>query len=141
MLALGAEILSKTSKGDADTLIKLYEMAMTGDNRKALMWWWNHPPVKTYADFKKKYPPDSEGYMNFVALGGFFEQLGVLAYYGLIHKEAVMDMYALLWEKSEPIVKGIQKERGRGVFENWEWLAKEKAKWLKTRPPKFPDEK
>mgnify|MGYP001142051851 CR=1 FL=1 len=66
---------------------------------------------------------------------------GVLVYYGLVHKEATMDMYALMSERPEPIVKGLQKEFGRGVFENWKWLAKGRSQWLKTRAPKFPDEK
>jgi hypothetical protein len=132
--------MSKSSKGETELLIKIYEMAMSAENKKAAMWWMNEPKM-TYEQFKSKYPPGSEGYTNFITVGGFFELIGVLVYYRLIHKEAIFDLIGLQWEKSEPIVKGMQKEQGRDLFENYEWMAKEKAKWFKTRPPKFPEDK
>lgn len=117
--------------GNAELLIKIYEMVMSVDNKKAFMWWM-HEPRMTYEQFKSKYPLGSEGHTNFVTFAAFLEFIGVLVYYRLIHREAIFDLFDMKWEKSEPIVKGMQKELGRDFFENYEWMAKEKAKWLKT---------
>lgn len=63
-------------------------------------------------------------------------------YYKMIAQEPVLDFFAMMWNKSEPLVKGMQKELKHPTqFENYEWLAKKKAQWLKTRPAKFPEEK
>ena len=129
--------MSKPSGGNADLLLKLYEIGMSADHVKASIWWINEPKM-SYEQFKGKYPPGSEGHTNFTRYAGFMEFVGVLVYYRLIHKEAIFDLFNMAWEKSEPIVKGMQKEHVRELYENYEWMAKEQAKWLRTRRPKFP---
>jgi hypothetical protein len=77
-----------------------------------------------------------------MAVAPFFKLAGVPVYYRMISEEPVFDLFPLMWDKSEPVVKGLQKElNSPGLFENYEWLAEKKAEWEKTRPPKFPDEK
>lgn len=39
--------------------------------------------------------------------------IGILVYHGLLNEELAFDSFELLWDKSEPIVKGMQKEWGK----------------------------
>jgi hypothetical protein len=131
----------KPTKEDAGMILKLVEMIYSTEDLKKGMWWVTDEPSVKYDEFKKKYPVGSEGYRNFMNVGMFYELLGVLVYYGVLNEDLVFDLFATMWSKAEPIVKGIQKEKGRDFFENYEWLATKKTKWLKTRPPKFPEGK
>jgi len=133
--------LPKPTKADAEMFLKIWDMFRDEDLKKAMWWLQEEPAVKSYEEFKKKYPMGSEGYRNFMTVGMVFEMVGVLVYYGVLNEDLVFDFFSFMWNKAEPIVKGMQKEMGRTLFENYEWLVKKKAEWSKKRPPKFPEEK
>ena len=61
-------------------------------------------------------------------------------YYGLLNENLAFESFELLWNKSEPIVKGVRKEWGPRIYENYEWLAKKNLEWSKTRPLKYSEE-
>jgi hypothetical protein len=132
--------LSKLNKSDAELLLKIYEMSRTGKLMDSMMWLLAEPII-SYDDFKKKYPAGSEGYQRFIDVASFYEFVGVLVYYKYVNPEPIHDFFAYLWDKSEPIVRGMQKEYGSDFLENYEWLAMNKREWSKTRPKKFPDRK
>ena len=131
--------MPKPTKADASILLQFFgTMRLDEDAKKALFWLWETPAIKTYKEFKEKYPMGSEGYRNFVTVGMYFETLGVLVYYKLLHEDLVFDVFALLWDKVEVVVKGLQKEyKSPRMFENYEWLAKKGSEWHRKHPPKL----
>ena len=91
-----------------------------------------------YENFIKKNPIGSEGWNNFLSIAGFYEMVGVLVKYGTINEDMVLDFHSTVWNKLGPLVKGLQKEReSPRILENYEYLAKRKAEWLKEHPPIF----
>ena len=131
--------MPKPTKADASILLQFFgTMRLDEDAKKAMFWLWETPAVKTYKEFKEKYPIGSEGYRNFVTVAMYYETLGVLVYYKLLHEDLVFDAFALLWNKVEVVVKGLQKEyKSPRMFENYEWLAKKGPEWFKKHPPKL----
>ena len=100
--------MPKPTKADASMLLQFFgTMRLDEDAKKAMFWLWETPAVKTYKEFKEKYPIGSEGYRNFVTVGMYFETLGVLVYHKLLHEDLVFDAFALLWDKVEVVVKGF----------------------------------
>ena len=131
--------MPKPTKADGSMLLQFFgTMRLDEDAKKAMFWLWETPAVKTYKEFKEKYPIGSEGYRNFVTVGMYFETLGVLVYHKLLHEDLVFDAFALLWDKVEVVVKGLQKEyKAPRMFENYEWLAKKGPEWREKHPPKL----
>jgi len=92
-----------------DSLFKSYEK------------WFNHPNIN-YEKFKEQYPQGSDELTDTLRLLNFFEVLGVLSRWGLSDSNFVNDMFALLWGKFKPIVRGLQQDYSPGLFENYVWL-------------------
>jgi len=133
--------LAKPTKDDVELILKFFGMIFgEEDVRKAVWWWIEEPAVKSYEEFKEKYPMGSEGNRNFHKCASLFEMIGILVYYGLLNQDLAFESFELLWDKSEPIVKGVRKEWGPRIYENYEWLAKKKLEWSKTHPFKYSEE-
>ena len=61
--------------------------------------------------------------------------VGVLIKYGTMNEDIVLDSHSTVWDQLGPLVKGFQKDRGSPrLFENYEYLAKRKAEWVKDHP-------
>lgn len=135
--------MPKPTKADAGLLLQFFNtMAVDEDAKKAMFWLWEMPPVKSYKEFLQKYPVGSEGYKHFMTMAMYYETLGVLVYYKLLHEDLVFDAFALMWNKAEPVVKSMQKEfKLPKMFENYEWLGKRAIEWNKKHPPKFSKQK
>ena len=135
--------MPKPTKADAGLLLQFFDtMRVDDDAKKAMFWLWEMPPVKSYKEFIQKYPAGSEGYKYFMTMGMYYETLGVLVYYKLLHEDLAFDAFALMWNKAEPVVKDMQKEfKWPKLFENYEWLAKRASEWDKKHPPKFSKQK
>ena len=131
--------MAKPTKLDASLLLQFFgTMRLDEDAKKAMFWFWETPAFKTYKEFQQKFPVGSEGYRNFATVAMYFETLGVLVYHKLLHEDLPFDAFALLWDKAEVVVKGMQKEyKSPRLFENYEWLAKRLQEWHKTHPPKM----
>ena len=130
--------MSKPTQKDAELMISLHAFAFIPEMKES----WNYVfelEETNYEDFIKENPIGSDGWKHFISLAGFFELVGVLVKYGTINRDLVFDAYAIMWyKKLGPIVKGFQKDReSPRLFENYEYLAKEHAEWLKEHPPMF----
>jgi hypothetical protein len=126
--------MTKPNQKDAELLIRLQSARGTPEMFKAFNWAMTLEE-KDYEEFEKKYPRGSEGYTNFIRIASQFELIGVLVKYGTINEDLVLDFYYDFWDKLGPIVKGFQKARGSPRwFENYEYLAKKKAEWVKDHP-------
>ena len=129
--------MSKPNQKDAELVIRLWEMSFNPEMRKA--WNWVMELEKqSYEEFVKENPIGSDGWNHFISIAGYYEMVGVLIKYDTMNDDMVHDMHALMWDKLGPLVKGVQKEREwPRFFENYEYLAKRKAEWLKDHPPLY----
>ena len=101
--------MTKPTKDDAELVLIFFRMIFSKEDvRKAFWWWVEKPAVTSFEEFMEKYPPGSEGYNNFQVCASLFEMIGILVYHGLLHEELAFDSFELLWDKSEPIVKGMR---------------------------------
>ena len=107
----------------AQLLSEFTGMMLSNDTlHNAFMYWWDHPRIE-YEEYKEKYPRESEGYKFIFRVLGFYELIGLLSRRELVDVELVDDMFALMWDKLKPIVKGMQEDYGfSGLFEHYEWL-------------------
>ena len=135
---MGVSVLSKPTKEDADLLLRYFAiMRSDEDFKKAVHWFWEEFNEKTYRAFKRKYPARSEGYRNFTIVCSYWEILSTLVNNDVLNEDLVFDMFILPWERAEPIVYGLRKDwKEPRLYENFEVLAKRKAEWEKTHPPK-----
>jgi len=135
---LEEKILAKPTKEDADLLLRFFGIMRSDEEyRRAGRWFYYELDVKSYEEFKQKYPKGSEGLINFNVFAGYFEVLGTLVNNGLLSEDLVFDMFLVPWKKAEPIVHGIRKEmKEPRLYENLEVLAKKQADWEKKHPPK-----
>lgn len=135
--------MPRPNKADAQLLLQFFETLYGNEAvMRALGWLLEMPPVKSYEEFKEKYPPGSDGQMNIIRIGIYYELLGVLLYHKVLNEDLTFDLFrtarAIGWDKTEPIIKGMQKELNwPELLENYEWLAKRQAEWRKKHPPKF----
>jgi len=140
-------VLPKPTKADAQLLLQFFQAIFGNENvMKAVRWTMDMPAVKSYEEFKEKYPPGSEGQMNIMLIGIYYELLGVLLYHKVLNEDLAFDLFrtarAICWDKAEPIVKGMQKDlKWPELLENYEWLAKRQSAWRKKHPAKFPESK
>ena len=135
--------MGKPTQKDAEMLLKLYELISSDKLFDAGVWYRNEFDVKSYEEFKEKYPVGSEGWRKFFRYGLFCEVLGVLADNDLLNTDMYFDAFSgPNFSKAEPIVKGWRKERGGAstLWENWELLGRKSREYWDKRKPKFREE-
>ena len=127
--------MTKPNQKDAELLIRLGMIGLSPEMR--MTWnWVLELEEQSYEDFIKENPIGSDGWNHFLSIAGYYEMVGVLVKYSTINEDMVLDNHALMWNKLGPLVKGFQKQReSPRIFENYEYLAKRKAEWLKEHPP------
>ncbi|MFX0018739.1 MAG: DUF4760 domain-containing protein [Promethearchaeota archaeon] len=131
--------MSNPTTEDASLFLQLFGIMM-GDLefRKAWRWIFEELDVKSYDDFKAKYPLKSEENRNVRIFTGYMEMLATLVNKGLISEDLIFDLWgSLTWEKLETLVHGIRKDIGMPRYlENYEVLAKKYIYWAEKNPPK-----
>ncbi|MFX0081129.1 MAG: DUF4760 domain-containing protein [Candidatus Hodarchaeota archaeon] len=131
--------MSKPTREDASLLLQL--LAIRGQNKnltKALRWIFEELDIKSYDEFKDKYPLKSEGNRYIRTFCNNMELLSTLVNKELISEDLVFDlMGSLMWEKLGPIVIGLRKDIEMPRYlENYEVLAKKYPSWAEKNPPK-----
>jgi len=133
--------MGKPTQKDAEMLLKLYELYFSDKHLDAAMWYGTEFDVKSYEEFKEKYPVGSEEWRKFIIYGMFWQVLGVLADNGLLNTDMLFDAFGgPRFSKAEPIIKGWRKEFGPTLFENWELLGRKSSEYWDKHKPKFPEE-
>jgi hypothetical protein len=125
--------MKKPTADDAKILLMLHESNNTPGMREAMTWASSMPAVKSFQEFKSKFPEGSEGARHVGEILGSFEMAGVLVSHGLLNENLYFDMSGIefMWPKFEKIVTGMRKEMGPALFENAVWLAERQKKWKK----------
>jgi hypothetical protein len=111
----------------------LWQMGHSHEMRKVWDWSMQLKPT-SWDEFIKDNPVGSEGWINFMEIGGFYEMVGVLVKYKTINESMVLDAHNMVWDKLGPLVKGLQSAYGSpAILENYEYLAKRKENWRSKR--------
>jgi hypothetical protein len=132
--------MSKPTKEDASLFIQILGIITQNKELTDSMDWVIYElNVKTYDDFKSKYPMGSDGFKKLNAYAGIFEILGILVNRELLSEDLIYDSWGdLFWKKLEPIVHGMRKEWNMPrLMENFEVLAKKYPEWAEKNPPKL----
>ncbi len=132
--------MSKPTREDASLLLQLF--AVMGQNKnltKANRWIFEELDIKSYDEFKAKYPLKSKGNRYVRIFCNNMELLSTFVNRELISEELVFDLIgSMMWGKLEPIIKGIRKDMGMPRYlENYEVLAKKYPGWAEKNPPKI----
>ena len=129
--------MSKPTQKDAELMIRLETLRRSPDMMESGKWLMGLKE-QSYEDFIEENPVGSDGWMHFYSIASFFEVVGALVRQDTINENLVLNTWGIPWDKLGPIVKGFQKARGRPkLYENFEYLAKKKADWIKEQPPLF----
>ena len=133
--------MAKPTKEDAALLLQIYGIA-TSDEKyaKAASWYQYEMNEKSFEDFIKKYPIQSEAYKDFMVMMSYAELVGTLVVTEVLSEELVFEMwdFEMIWEKAKPIVIGLREQFKMPRFmENLEVTAKMHNEWVEKHPPKI----
>jgi hypothetical protein len=132
--------MSKPTKEDAQLFIKILGIiTQNKDMIDAMNWVTYELDVKTYEEFKEKYPMGSDGFKKFNGYTAIFETIGILVNRDLLSGDLIYDAWGdLYWSKVESIVHGMRKElQMPRLSENFEVMAKDYNEWAEKNPPKL----
>ena len=127
--------MEKPTKADAELLLNFFRTTSTPENIEAGRWFATQfKPQKNYKKFKRKYPPNSQGFNNVSIVLSNLETAGVLVSHGLLNENLYFDVSGIgfIWQQLAPIIPGWQKEAGANLWENAVWLAERQKWWLKN---------
>ena len=96
------------------------------------------PKLKSYEEYKEKYPDGSDGNYYFNLCGRYMEYLGALHYDGHIPVGLVLDgMGSVMYsDEVHMIVEGMRKETDNPVrYENWQYLGNKCREYWEKRKP------
>ncbi len=128
--------MPKPTKQDAQLLLSLMEVFLSGPVRDARRWWRTLPEGMSLEEFEEKFPRGSEGWEYFTTMAVFWETAGSLMRRGLLNEELSFDTFmdAPPWSKAQRIVWGRrEREQAPAEGENFEWIAKRARAWVKRR--------
>lgn len=75
---------------------------------------------------------------HIMAVGDFYENMGLLTKRGFIDRESVLDLWAYMlrveWARLEPAIRRFRAAGGDSVYENFEYLVVLAYRWKETHP-------
>ena len=132
--------MSKPTMEDAQIFIQILGIiSQNKDLTDAMNWVALELNVKSYEEFKQKYPMGSDGFKKFNGYTAIFETIGILVNRGLLSADLIYDAWGnLYWNKTESIVHGQREEwKMPRLNENLEVMAKGYKEWAEKNPPKL----
>ncbi|HEX79134.1 MAG TPA: hypothetical protein G4O19_03145 [Dehalococcoidia bacterium] len=124
--------MTKPTCQDANIMLQLTQLYMTGGLPEALNWLFSDQFTPDYADFRKKYPPNSAGNIKAQKICAYFETVGTLWKHKLINEELLFDWFSVsaVWKRAKAYALGWRKQSGeQRLYENFESMAKAHMKW------------
>jgi len=119
--------MTKPNYQDATLMLQIAQWWATSGQSEAMNWMWSDQFIADYAEFVKKYPPGSEGFVNASKICGMFETIGTLYKHELFNEELLFDWLAvgLVWDRIKGFALGCREQTGEPrVYENFEAMAK-----------------
>lgn len=121
---------------EARVFLEMVSLTFAPHYATARDWYLGKFEAKDLAEFRTKYPDDTEEFARFWTVCGWFETAGVLMKNRLLNPDLFFDRFAVgpFWNKGKVVVHGLQKESGmKELFENFEWLVRKEQAWHKGR--------
>lgn len=128
--------MPKPTKQDAQLLLVLMDVFLSGPVRDARRWWRTLPEGLSLEEFEQKFPRGSEGWEHFTTMAVFWETVGSLMRRGLLNENLAFDTFmdAPPWSKVQRIILGRrEREKAPAEGENFEWIAKRARAWVERR--------
>lgn len=119
--------MAKPTYQDASLMLQLAQWGAVSGTQEAFGWMWSDQFTPDYAEFRKQYPPGTEGGIKLMKICGYYETLGTLWKHGLLNEELIFDWIAvsMVWERVKNIPLGLRQDAGNPrLYENFEALAK-----------------
>ena len=120
--------MAKPTYKDATLMLQIAQWESMLGVPEAMNWLWSDEYISDYAEFVKKYPRGSDGYLKASKVCNVFETIGTLFKNGLFNKELLFDWMAvgMVWNRIKGFAIGIRKEAGEPrLYENFEMMAKD----------------
>lgn len=124
--------MAKPTYEDAHILLQLAEMWPGCE----LDWLWSDEFISGYQELVEKCGRTSEEWGRVRLVCGYFEMIGTLYKYGLIHEDLLFDWAAVapIWDRVKGFALGLRAETGMAaLYENLEAMAEANRKWLEER--------
>jgi len=121
---------------EARVFLHLVELTFTPHYATARDWYLGKFEAKDLADFRNKYPDDSDEFARFWTVLGWFETAGVLMKNGRLNPDLFFQRFAVgpFWTKAKIVVHALRKESGhKELFEQFEWLVRREQNWHKQQ--------
>lgn len=128
------------NRQDVDVILKLWELANRDEAHEARMWMYASFVAQDYADFQRRYPIGSREWRYFSSTCGMMELFGVLVTRDLVDADLFFDLFGgieILWERVQPVLKGMRQEIDARLYENFELLVQRCRAWKAANPPKL----
>lgn len=123
--------MSKISLEEADVLLRIHTLCR--ETTPSAIGFVMEKMAKSYHEFKDRYPVGSQEYEWFMNLANDLNVCGVLLKNEILDEDLFFELTypSNLWEKMEPIIKGIRKDYGMPfLWEGFEYAAKRHNQWL-----------
>ncbi|MCI4371721.1 MAG: hypothetical protein L3J78_03635 [Thermoplasmata archaeon] len=128
--------MPEPTKEDAQILVMLMEIDMSGPMTAARKWLRALPEGMSLEAFEAQFPRGSDGWESLGTIAVFWETVGSLIRRGLIPEELAFDTFldAPPWPKLKGIILGRRaREHSPAEGENIEWVSKRARNWVKKR--------
>ncbi len=128
--------MAKPTKQDAQILLTLMDISLSGPVREAYKWLRSVPEGLSLEELEQKFPRGSDGWEHFTTMAIFWETTGSLMRRGLLNEDLAFDTFldAPPWPKLERIVRDRrERERSPAEGENLEWIAMRAREWVERR--------
>jgi len=123
--------MAKPTYQDADIMLKMAQLGVDMNLGELTGWLYSDEFDPDYAEFSKKYAPDSDQANKIRTLLIWYETLGTLYKHELFNGELLFDWVLVKapWERLKSFALAQRQESGNPrIFENFEALAKAEQK-------------
>jgi hypothetical protein len=110
--------MTGATQQDAMVLLKLSEIAAIRGMPNPLNWLSSAEYDRSYAAFRRKYPPGAEMYETAMTIVQHFDAMAVLWKHGLVDEDLLFDYspVELVWERIQGFVLGVRDELKAPMF-------------------------
>lgn len=132
--------MRKPTSEDAHLILQLEQLRLTEANQRAFHWFWRMfcpQKIQDYAQYRAKYPDNSEGARYVELIMAFWETAGALVNNGTLNERLFFSRYLVrhYWDAFKFIISAEREQANEmRIGEHFELLAKKEERWhLKHR--------
>lgn len=131
--------MAQATHEQAKLMLDLFELRREPRLRQAREWFAANFRVSSGADMMQKFPPNSEGNVNFRMVASYWEMVAAIANRGLLDEELFFETsgeQVFVWEKMKGVVPEFRAMfKNPHAFENLEEHCRRFEAWRERRAP------